>query len=245
MPVVIAVAGLWFTAQQDQRQRDIESSRAKLERELEEQRAQDDALQAYLDQMSTLMLGKDLSDDRVQTLMRARTLTVLASMDPSRKTQVMRFLAEANSVQRVEKRGPLISLEDADLEGADLSFADLSNAELIDADLSGAELLGATGISKEELELRTASLQGAIMPDGQIYGGEYVTDEFEPALSLSVSEGWRVAGWEISHSLHIEGPEGGQLIFTSPLHIFDPSKLSELKEGPAPENADEWTFWFQ
>src|SRR5215210_8792897 len=59
IPVVLAVAGLWFTAQLDERQRSIENQRAQAERELAEQRAQDEALQAYLDQMSSLLLEKD------------------------------------------------------------------------------------------------------------------------------------------------------------------------------------------
>jgi hypothetical protein len=57
IPVVLAAAGLWFTAQQDQRQQDIENERARqalkiedqraaAERELAVERAQDEALQA-------------------------------------------------------------------------------------------------------------------------------------------------------------------------------------------------------
>jgi hypothetical protein len=71
IPVVLAAAGLWFTAQQDQRQQVIEGQRAKqaqkienqraeAERDLAEQRARDEALQAYLTQMSTLLLEKNL-----------------------------------------------------------------------------------------------------------------------------------------------------------------------------------------
>jgi hypothetical protein len=41
IPVVLAVVGFWFTTQQDALQQQIEDQRAKLERELEEQRAQD------------------------------------------------------------------------------------------------------------------------------------------------------------------------------------------------------------
>src|ERR687897_793276 len=61
IPVVLAAAGLWFTAQQEARQQNIENQRAKAERGLAEQRAQaerelavqraqDEALQAYLSQ---------------------------------------------------------------------------------------------------------------------------------------------------------------------------------------------------
>jgi uncharacterized protein YjbI with pentapeptide repeats len=197
IPVVIAVAGFWFTAQQDQRQQDIEDQRAKreqkienqraqAERELEEQRAQDESLQAYLDQMNTLLLDQNLRDpekgSEARTLARARTLTVLGRLDPSRKTQAMRFLGEANLVQRVDERGPLISLEDADLEGADLSFADLrgaklSHADLSDADLNFADLSGAdlsladlTNATLREADLPNASLGGANLSNVYLYG---------------------------------------------------------------------------
>src|SRR5215216_2435876 len=93
IPVVLAAAGLWFTAQQDQRQQKIENQRAKAERELAEQRAQDEALQAYLDQMSTVLLEKDLrnseADSEVQTLAQARTLSALGRMDTSHKEAIM------------------------------------------------------------------------------------------------------------------------------------------------------------
>src|ERR671911_1606237 len=88
IPVVLAAAGLWFTAQQDQRQQQIETDRAEAERELAEQRAQDEALQAYLDQMSQLMLERKLLEveqgvpvhepgDPVHTLAQARTSTAI------------------------------------------------------------------------------------------------------------------------------------------------------------------------
>ncbi len=62
--LIVGVIGVsltaWFSKQQDQRQNTIEERRAKSERELEEQRAQDEALQLYLDQMSMLLLDEDL-----------------------------------------------------------------------------------------------------------------------------------------------------------------------------------------
>src|SRR5215216_6104596 len=107
VPLMLAAIGFWFTAQQDARQQQIENQRAQqaqkiegqraeAERELADQRAQDEALQAYLDQMSGLLLERDLrdsaEDSEVRTLARARTLTVLERLDPSRKTAAMRFL---------------------------------------------------------------------------------------------------------------------------------------------------------
>jgi hypothetical protein len=108
VPLVLGIvaAGLtaWFNAQQNARQNDIEKSRAKAERKLEEQRADDVALQTYLDQMNDLLLEHNLrnpeegQDSEVQTIARARTLTVLGRLDSSRKKQVMQFLYEANLI---------------------------------------------------------------------------------------------------------------------------------------------------
>jgi uncharacterized protein YjbI with pentapeptide repeats len=213
IPVVLAAAGLWFTAQQDARQQNIEDRRAQqaqkiedqraaAERELAEQRAQDEALQAYLSQMGSLLLDKNLreseEDSEVRTLARARTLTVLSRLDPSRKSAVMEFLVEAELVQSVEGRGPIIRLGGADLSGAEMSGADLSEANLSYADLSGADLteadlphaslsaanLRGAEVSQADLsyadllyaqnwtdgQLGEAYLEGAIMPNGQKYG---------------------------------------------------------------------------
>jgi hypothetical protein len=85
VPLVLVIGGFSLTTLQDARQRAIE-----------DQRAQDTALQAYLDQMGNFLLEKDLrtskEDSEVRTLARARTLTVLARMDPSRRQEVMQFL---------------------------------------------------------------------------------------------------------------------------------------------------------
>jgi uncharacterized protein YjbI with pentapeptide repeats len=157
VPLVLVVIGLLFTLLQDARQQDIEdrraqqaqkieNQRAKAERELAVQRAQDEALQAYLDQMGGLLLERDLraseEDSEVRTLARARTLTVLGRLDPSRKTAVMQFLAEAKLLQKVEGRGAIITFSGADLSGANLTDAadDLRGADLSEADLSGANL---------------------------------------------------------------------------------------------------------
>src|SRR5919112_3847262 len=95
VPLALAVIGLAFSVQQDARQQRVEDQRAEAERELAEQRAQDEALQAYLDQMNNLLLEHNLRDSEpgseVPTLARARTLTVLSTLDPSRKTAVINF----------------------------------------------------------------------------------------------------------------------------------------------------------
>jgi cell division protein FtsB len=75
VPLALVVLGFLFSVQQDARQQRIENQRAEAEQELAKQRAQDEALQAYLDQMRNLLLEKDLRDSEegseVRTLARA------------------------------------------------------------------------------------------------------------------------------------------------------------------------------
>ena len=58
VPVVLSLITVVFAWQQDIRQDQIEKDRAKAERELAERRAQDEALQAYLDEMTQLILDR-------------------------------------------------------------------------------------------------------------------------------------------------------------------------------------------
>lgn len=143
VPLVLAVLGFLFAMQQEARQQALE---------------QDAQLQAYLDQMSTLLIEEDLrtaeEGSEARTLARARTLTILEGLDPSRRTQVLRFLIEAQLVQRVDGKGPVIGLGQANLQGvqlvgaslqgAELQLADFTDAYLVGADLTGAVLTSAT-----------------------------------------------------------------------------------------------------
>jgi uncharacterized protein YjbI with pentapeptide repeats len=417
VPVVLSLITVVFAWQQDIRQDQIESKRANAERELARERAQDEALQAYLSQMGSLLLEKDLrksaKDSEVRSLARARTLTVLSRLDSARKERLLQFLYEAGLLHKekpvidltgadlsgIDLRNNNLSgggafsnnhtglfavplrpsnaanlsgaslsdanlerasldytdlskadlsdaylskaelggadlssaylskadlsnarlaganltfavlkdadlskahltkeagespgsdslpsvlqplarnvdltlanlknadLSDANLSGANLSYANLSNANLSNANLSGAnvsnanlsnanlagaqvseadlskaDMSGVEGITKEELEKQTSTLEGAIMPDGSVS-----SDEFEPALSFSLSEEWQIE--EAPNWIHIYGPDRGQFLwFTNPRYVFDPSNPSEPKEVPPPENVDEWVSWFQ
>jgi len=173
VPLALAVIGFLFTAQQDQRQQKIENQRAEAERELAEQRAQDEALQAYLDQMSTLILNRNLlesdRDDPLYTLAQARTATVMRRLDAARNRSVVRFLSDSGL------DGTLLSgivLEGAELRGVDLSGANLYKADLDkvilrEAILQQVDLSGAR-ITQEKLD-QARSLTGATMPNGQMY----------------------------------------------------------------------------
>ena len=136
-------------------------------------------MQAYLDQMSTLLLEKNLrsseEDSEVRTLARARTLTVLRRLDGKRKGSVLKFLSES---RLIDEEDPVLYLAGTDLLGASLIGGELRRAYLSGAYLSGAYLIGAhligTNLSEaigwtvEQLS-QARSLEGATMPDGQKY----------------------------------------------------------------------------
>jgi hypothetical protein len=197
VPLALAAIGLWFAAQQDFRQQKNEEERADSAQQIEEQRAQDAALQAYLDQMSQLLLAEDLrsskEDGEVRTLAQARTQTVLTRLEGRRKGSVVQFLYEASLIN---KKNPVVSLSSsfppeaapkdvnvglrkadlsgADLSGADLSYAQLSEAKLIGANLSDADL-GEADLT--DATLSDANLNGAILFDADLTDAEGVTEE--------------------------------------------------------------------
>src|SRR5215216_5086640 len=185
VPVVIAGGVAIFNWMQSERERKAEAKQQERERvaevasrnralEVENQRAQDEALQAYLDQMSTLLLDRNLrspeEDSEVRTLARARTLTILSRLDGGHERSVLQFLYESDLLSKgrvvVDLKGADLSeaslgainlhganLSEANLRGADLNAAGLSDADLSDADLSEANLMAA--------DLSEAHLQGA------------------------------------------------------------------------------------
>jgi uncharacterized protein YjbI with pentapeptide repeats len=154
VPVMLSLITVAFAWQQDIRQDRIENHRAQANRELANQRAQDEALQAYLDQMSGLMLDRGLRTSEegssVRLLARARTITILRRLDSERNSDILQFLHEA---QLISGTDPDVRLDNSNLSGAnlsrvalggvDLSGVDLSNANLSETDLSNANLSNA------------------------------------------------------------------------------------------------------
>jgi uncharacterized protein YjbI with pentapeptide repeats len=179
VPLALAAIGLWFAAQQEARQQQIEAKRAQNEQHIEEQRAQDAALQAYLDQMSQLMLEGNLRDSEgssERTLARARTRTVLGRLNSRRKGSVVQFLYEASLI---DKEHPIVSLSDVRLRGADLSGATLIGAGLFNADLIDADLSGGANLSDADLretDLNEADLSNAILSGANLSGANLIDD---------------------------------------------------------------------
>src|SRR5918995_3203673 len=209
VPVVIAL-GIWaITWQLDK----LENQRAEAERELAEQQAQDEALQAYLDQMSQLILDRKLLEveqgdplheqgDPVHTLAQARTSTAILRLDAQHNESVTHFLIHSGLAVRSKDsarvlRGSTLShaklsgahlpdadLGDADLSGADLSNALLLNANLIVADLSGADLSNAL-LDNADL---VAHLTNADLSDANLIGANLENANLSGAEGITNAE---------------------------------------------------------
>jgi hypothetical protein len=195
---LIALGGVFTTqlvntALEDQR---VEEARrtalAQRERELEiaQRRAEDEALQTYLDQISTLLLDERRPlqqaqpGHEVRTVARAHTLTTLNRLDGSRKGSVLQFLYESDLITKdrmvVQLTGA--DLRGADLRGAYLPAAHLSNADLRGADLSNADLRGA---NLRGANLNWADLSGANLSNTNLSGARWLTeDQLGAAKSL-------------------------------------------------------------
>ena len=208
VPVVLAIGGYWFTSSQNQ------ATQAAAER-----RAQDDALQSYLNQMGQLLLDKDTQllhpdeGDDARTLARAWTLTVLPTLDGNRKRSVLQFLYEAGLI---DKERPIVDLTGADLRGGDLSGAFLSGAFLSGADLRGADLREAelNGAILNKARLGTARVS-VVLPDGGTEPAEpHPADLRQADLSqanLQWAQGWTYE--QLDQARFLEGatmPDGMQ-----------------------------------
>ena len=89
---MLVALGFWFTTQQDARQQQLEDQRAE-QSENRGPKGPHATLQAYLDQMGTLLLDRDLreadEDSDVRRVARARTLVVLDALGSDRKNRAL------------------------------------------------------------------------------------------------------------------------------------------------------------
>jgi hypothetical protein len=155
IPFVLAVGGYFFRI-----------TETNVEHELAERRAQESALDDYLNQISELLRHKEFhasSPNSIAShLARTRTITVVRRLDGRHNEIIFQFLQEGlflapttnvepELVTHLRQKPKLIvDLNGADLRGANLyganlkniriSGADLSKADLSDADLSDADL---------------------------------------------------------------------------------------------------------
>ena len=141
---------------------------SRTEREIASDRQREEALQAYIDKMSAILLENDLNKpvelEKVRKIGRVRTLTTLRRLDEARKGIVLQFLYESGLIDKGRK---IIDLDGANLSKADLLFAELSKSDLSRANLTEANLSNTNLI---ETDLNSANLFGADLSNANLLG---------------------------------------------------------------------------
>jgi uncharacterized protein YjbI with pentapeptide repeats len=200
IPVVLAIAGFWFNHRERkaaelraenerkaaelraQAEQEIEQQRANAEQEIASDNQREAALQAYVNEMSELLLHENLRkskpENEVRKIARVRTLTVLARLDGKRKRNLLLFLYDAGLIDRGHQ---IIDVSDADLSEADLSEVTLYRYRTIkdSSPVGGRITITAANADLSGVNLRNATLNGANL-NGVKLGAE---DRFDLAMS--------------------------------------------------------------
>jgi hypothetical protein len=181
IPVVIALSATIFAWMERRSEYRIADERIAQDRKIADERAQDAALEAYLAQMSILLLDKELrtseANSEERDLARTWTLTVLRRLSGERKGLVLRFLYESKLITGVES---IVSLSGANFEGANLvgaylADANLARVTLVNAHLARAYLVGAN-FARANLvfaDLAGANLAGTNLAGANLTGAIY------------------------------------------------------------------------
>jgi uncharacterized protein YjbI with pentapeptide repeats len=170
LPLILASGVLLLTISRQRSERERSEESAFVEREIASDQQKEEAIQAYFDRMSDLLLKEKLSKyspEEVKTVARIRTLTVLRGLDPRRKGRVLMFLKDSGLIDREA----VIDLCGSDLSGASAAFASLGRVNIGEANLSGADLQGA-GLGRAFLggtNLRGANLAGANLAGADLF----------------------------------------------------------------------------
>ncbi len=192
VPVILAIAAYYLNDQVRRRSR-----------RQEDERILEDALRAYFDAMTALLLLREdgvALAEAARTVATLRTVTVLRRLDARRIQEVIDFLRDSDllngesailtdarltnvtlsglDMQRSKLKG--VDFSESKLAGADLSASDLRETDFTLADLSGANLNEASldqadmsGTRLEGAYLVGAVLKGANL-EGAVFSGETV-----------------------------------------------------------------------
>lgn len=143
IPLVLAGAAFALNVAATNRDDRRDDARAARDRAVVVDRRREDALDAYVRQMSDLILARRRAGGswsrEEETVGRALTLTVVRRLDGRRKGFVLQFLGDAGLL---DYHGNIIGLGNADLRHAQLRGT-LEDANLAVADLRGADFRGA------------------------------------------------------------------------------------------------------
>ena len=193
VPLVLALAAFALNAAQADRDRDQDVRQAAQERRVTEDRAREDALRGYLQQISDLITDHGLSSAGsrgtgldVRTLARTLTVTTLRRLDAERKSLVVRFLLEGDLITGtttwikspdgripIDTGQPQISLAGADLRGVAVPRFlqrrtgpnERGQYEVVAATFQGADL--------RDADFREALLNGVSLLGADLRGADF------------------------------------------------------------------------
>jgi uncharacterized protein YjbI with pentapeptide repeats len=189
VPLVLVLAGFQLQEFAKSRERSAAADIAQREQVAAKDKAQQEILVKYLDQMVESIKTDDLLSKPLNKknflIAQIRTVTALQSLNPDRQRAVIQFLRTADLYNpsygkpESESIGILyiarmsnINLKNADLVGIDLRRSDLRGANLLNANLIDANLESAT-LSRANLsgaDLRYASFRNASLEGANLQG---------------------------------------------------------------------------
>lgn len=207
VPVVLAVGAYLFNRAERRADRLREEERAEVEFKLAFENAQEARLQNYLDQMTNLILDKNLLNskpgDEIRDIARAHTISVLNVLDGTRKATVLEFLHKSKLISGEA----VISLRQASLNGLDLLFGtDLRGANLEKAFLNNANLVSA---NLREANLSSAYLRGTRLNGADLTGADLtdvILSEATMAEALLLSGSGNISMAELRNAV-LDDPE--------------------------------------
>jgi uncharacterized protein YjbI with pentapeptide repeats len=203
--LLIGWAGFKF----NQRQREREEA-------VENKQAQDNAIQAYLDQMSDLLVDRHLRSlpkgSDIHRLAEARTLEVLLGLDGERKRRPLKLVYGLGLIKNRlhtserdealldvenlslnnpiigERDGALLDLQNLSLDHADLTELSLRDACLRFADIRGADLQGSdlSGADLSYADLRGANLTNTDLSAANLSGANLLPYDEQEPAKLSL-----------------------------------------------------------
>ena len=206
IPIALAALAFLLDTSQSNREQEHEDERAARQRMLATDASREEALRAYLTQMSALLLDRKLLQSReeesaVRSVARGITLSTLRRVDGDRKGSVLQFLSQARLIPRGDSKVWLYKadlrsavlrrevLPEANLTLADLRRADLRGTEINDSAFAGADLRGANlrGVGLPRADFRAADLRGADLTWADLNGARFTDADLRNA-SLFLAE---------------------------------------------------------
>lgn len=255
--ILVPLTLFGIASQYNQQIRDREQRREAHEKNLEEmarqERYREDALQAYVNQMATLMLEHGLladdlpADAPVWKLAQLRTVTVLRRMtdesgtDTTRINEILTFLRDSGLLEG--SRGVLsgatltrivlrdVNLWRANLQTTNLWEAEMQGANLMEANLQGALLVHANlqAAYLEEADLKRATLHEvnlhrAILGKANLEGASLLDADLQGVVGISSAK--------LNRDTVL--PDGNNWANTNLDYFTDPKHLNGFWRSPHP-----------